>query len=109
MKQRFDKIRNGSTQLDSLCSPTQVCALPFPQSFAPLPSDRFSIKADGTFDYMGREKFNDIVKQWDKAFVERSGVLQINVYGTPGSAQQQCVHEHMHDICSLNEAHPLPP
>jgi len=45
MKQRFGTIRSGTTQLDSLCSPTKVCALPFPQSFAPLCTYRFSIKA----------------------------------------------------------------
>ncbi len=91
MKQRFGTIRTGTTQLDSLCSPTQVCALPFPQSFAPLPTDRFSIKGDGTFDYMGREKFNDIYQLWHAAFVQHSGLLLINVYGTPGSAMTAAV------------------
>jgi hypothetical protein len=84
MKQRFHTIRSGTTHLDSLCSPAEVSALPFPQSFAPLPTDRFSIKADGTFDYMGRDKFNDIYQLWHTSFVQRSGLLLINVYGTPG-------------------------
>ncbi len=98
MLQRFKSIRSGTTQLDSLCSPTQVCALPFPQSFAPLPTDRFSIKADGTFDYMGREKFNDIYQLWNAAFVRHSGLLLINVYGTPGS-----VVCHRRRFCALCE------
>ena len=92
MKQRFQTIRSGATPLGFLCSPTKVCALPFPQSFAPLPTDRFSIKADGTFDYMGREKLNDIYQLWHSAFVQRSGLLLINVYGTPGSVATAAAH-----------------
>ena len=90
MRARFDAIRSGSFSLDSLASPSEVNSLLFPQTFHPLPSDRFRIKEDGTVDFMGREKLREIYQQWDRAFVQRSGLLAINVYGTPGSIA--CTH-----------------
>ena len=84
MKTLFDGIRSSNISLATLGSSDAVSSLPFPQAFPPLPSDRFRITTGGTFDYMGREKFNEIYQQWHDAFVRRSGLQLINVYGTPG-------------------------
>ena len=92
MVDRRNTIRSCRVDLATLISPTQLTSLPFPQSFHPLPTDRFCIKPDGTFDYMGREKFNDIYQQWHAAFVQHSGLLVINVYGTPGSVDRYQQH-----------------
>jgi hypothetical protein len=87
MKARLESIRAASTTVELLSSPATDTVLPFPQPFGPLPTDRFRIAADGTFSYMGREQLRGIYLKWKEAFVDRSGLLVINVYGTPGSAR----------------------
>ncbi len=102
MKARLKTIQSGTTDLAALSSPLEMRALPFPQSFPPLPTDRFRIKADGTFDYMGREKFHEIYQLWDSAFLQHSGLLLINVYGTPGSVDlQKCAVRAAQPACRL--------
>lgn len=86
MKGRLEVIRTLQSSVDALSSPAQLHSLPFPQAWAPLPTDRFRIADDHTFGYMGREQFKAIFEEWQSAFVKQSGVLTINVYGTPGSA-----------------------
>ena len=85
MGERFKNIRSGKLTVDDLTSPAKVWKLPFPQSFAPLPADRFRILEDGTFEYMGRVMFKEIFNLWDDAVKGKSGLQLINVYGTPGS------------------------
>lgn len=84
MKKRAEEIRAANPAVADLSSPAKVSTLPFPQALVPLPMDRFRISADGTFEYMGREKFQELHDRWEKAFLQESGVLVINVYGTPG-------------------------
>lgn len=84
MKTCLESIRAAGTTVDTLSTPSLETILPFPQPFGPLPTDRFRIAADGTFRYMGREQLRVIHSKWKEAF-DRSGLLLINVYGTPGS------------------------
>ena len=85
MKERREAMLSVKLDESSLSSPNHVHNLPFPQTLSPLPIDRFRIAHDGTFSFMGREAFDRVFRQWEAAFVYRTGLMEINVYGTSGS------------------------
>ena len=102
MKARLKTIQSGTTDLAALSSPLEMRALPFPQSFPPLPTDCFRIKADGTFDYMGREAFAPILHKWKS--LRQARVFMLNVYGTPGYVEPRLLHH----TCTVSRCQELP-
>ena len=83
MLQRHKAMAAIDSSIDSFSDPTMQHILPFPLSFPPLPIDRFTLTADSTFHFMGREAFRSVFDLWQKADTKK-GLLVMNVYGTPG-------------------------
>jgi hypothetical protein len=59
--QLFTAIKTTVVSTDALSDPRQVQRLVFP-SLNPAPSERFAIKEDGTFAFMGRSHFSTLSK-----------------------------------------------
>ena len=75
-------IKANTVTEESLSDPTLTQWIPFPFPSSTRPGDRFVLKEDGSFLYMGRSKFKDIYK--DVTNLSSVALPRINVYGGRG-------------------------